>query len=602
MELKDQVQGVVIGLFGAYAGGYFADLTSQAETGNPVALVEGLVNLQTPLLGVNLSDDAAWVDTILGHLGVSSTSAAYTAAAAWANGELDAGASRAEVVLAAVTYLLGDSVEAQYASVATAFKADVAAGVVYSEGEGAEVLAIGDLREAAGNPATGTSFNLTAALAEISAANAALEAFLKGAGLDIDLDGKTDDTTEADIGTNLDNAITAIEAAGVAAAYEKDGDAAVNASLVTLAKAELAADLTAKKKVLTDLQKYFATNADLAQAITVYTNATAAETAATKTAAAAALSLSEAAAVFELREETPTVDSDYDLVDGLLDPTTGGVTVVTDLGGGDNKLILWDATAKAFVVNSLVKTAAVGKAADSAEAKFLAEANTLLAAFQADYNAQKALNAAGTAQNASETALGAFDAAVGAFDADDVPPETGLALGQAIATATTDIADAEKAITTLNDALADLDGALALVAELKALKADITAAEKVVTDAGYAVLDLTDGAFTGKNDVLVVGEIDKTTLDATFSSFDLQGTDLIFIGAGYTFNSGDVKTAGNNAALEVFLTEDALGNAQIVLEEVAFGSNAVTPEVVTITLTGVNVADLTVANGYVQMA
>jgi hypothetical protein len=425
---------------------------------------------------------------------------------------------------------------------------------------------------------------------------------LKGAGLDIDLDGKTDDTTEGDIGTNLDNAITAIETAGVSVNYDKTNAADVNKALVDLAVAQKAAALKTAQTALTNLQKYYASNTDLAQAITSYTTTTAAEAAAEKAADAAALALSEAVAVFEVRQETTSTDSVYAVVDGLLDPTTGSVLIDLDNDNAiDDVLIAWDGTAKAFAVSSVVKSAAIGKAADSAEVKLLNEANTLLTAFQADYNAQKALNAAATAQNNAETGLNAFDAAVAAYDADADTPETGLALGQAIVTATSDITTAQKAVETLSAALTKLDAANALATELKTLKADVTAAEKAVTDAGYTVLDLADIAFTGKNDVLVVGAIDKNTANATLSGFELQGDDFVFIGAGYTFNSGKLAD-GDNAVLEVFIQSDASGNAQIVLEETAFGSKALTPETVTITLTGVTAADLTVANGYVQLA
>ncbi len=83
-------------------------------------------------------------------------------------------------------------------------------------------------------------------------------------------------------------------------------------------------------------------------------------------------------------------------------------------------------------------------------------------------------------------------------------------------------------------------------------------------------------------------------------TLDLLGTDKIYIGSTYTV-AADIDE-GNNAVLEVFITEDGSGNAVISLEESVFGSNAATPEFVEITLTGIDMADVTITNGVVTVA
>lgn len=167
MTTKSEVQGVVIALFGAYAGGYLAELTAEADAGNLDAMTTRLTSVQGIILGEDLSSDAVFADTVLANFGVTSDNAAYAAASGYFAQELAAGASRAAVVNAAVMFLngiaAGTIVDSNYSAIAAAFAATVETGVLYSEGDGSVELSLVALQTAAGNAPVveGQTFTLT---------------------------------------------------------------------------------------------------------------------------------------------------------------------------------------------------------------------------------------------------------------------------------------------------------------------------------------------------------------------------------------------------------------------------------------------------------
>ena len=172
------------------------------------------------------------------------------------------------------------------------------------------------------------------------------------------------------------------------------------------------------------------------------------------------------------------------------------------------------------------------------------------------------------------------------------------ALTGALATAEAGVTTVETTIETLADAIADLTAASSLVTDMTALQAAITAAEDVFTDAGLTVpASIAAGInyATAGDDIFLA-----STADGSITNFGLLGIDKIYIGSTYTV-AADIDE-GNNSVLEVFITEDGSGNAVISLEESVFGSNAATPEFVAITLTGVDMADVTISNGFVTVA
>ena len=639
MELKDQVQGVVLGLFGAYAGGYLADLTSQAENGNPVELAAGLVSLQTPLLGVDLADDSVWVDTILGHLGVSSTSAAYTAAAAWANGELDAGASRANVIIAAVAYLLGDDVEAQYADVATAFKADVAAGVEWSEGDGKDVLGIADLRVEAGNPATGSSFNLTAALAAVDAAAADKKAFLDS--LDLDANGKLDTakapagdgvtqaaqetavgtaatTLETKVGTVLTTGYTGklvstvadgvLEAVGAVAydgaGYNAGASDAIQDSILATQKLIIAADLKDAQEDLTKATTQVAKVANLQSAIDAYNAAAATVVSTGKALAATTAALAGAELAFDTANSTGGGSDVANVVfSGALAYTasTGlftARTVTYDIQDDDgvNDQALFSIATDGTVTLDNTQTAITADEAASLKAAIEAQ----LAALKAD----------GDAKALADSRLGAIEIIDGSLTdgtttAAGVYNNDGTALqfdALAYNNAKDNVTAIEKLLTDLAAAEAKVTAARENTTELKSLNDAITAANKVLTDEGYnvvALADLSNVNATAKDDVFTLSAlktVDVAADAATINLFGFAGDDVI-VATGYTLGG----TTGNDSVLEVFVKQVG-ANTVLTFEESAFGSNAASVETFTVTLTGVAADDVTVANGYIQLA
>jgi len=612
--IASQVQELYVGYLGRAADQAGLDFWTNAITA-------GTSTIESVALGFTLSQEytskyeglsseelaAAIYENVLGR-------AADADGLAFWVGELEKGVQTPETLLAAMINSLGavdQKVIDNKVYVANAYTA--AAGADYKAEAGAKILEGVDGTAASVAKAIGTLPTSTATLTEgleaINAAETAAANFLKTAGLDIDKDGDTTDTTAGDIATNLASAVSSAKAAGLGGGYTAGGDAGVNASLVTLAKSEKAAALAAEQKDLSNLQKIYADNADLKQAVSVYLNTTAAEVAAQKNVSVAAAGLAGAEAVFEAKQVDATIDNDYALVNGAIDPTTGGVTYDNDDDGGtaEVSLISWESTKKAFVVDSGVVTAGTATGASDDAKALLADANDLLTAFTADYKAQVALNVAVTNQNNSETALAAFDGYVEANDKDGLTDDTGLGLAQAIASETQSVAGAQKNIEALDNALASLDKALALSSEYKALDEKVTAAEKAVTDAGFAlkVLDIGAEAASGDSDVFLFG---ASTINTTVTSFGLQGDDRIFFGEGFSLveladDQAVSQNVGSSSALEIFMEQDG-ANTVLWVEKQAFAgsSTTTTSDLVQITLTGVTAEDVAFDNGYLTVA
>lgn len=168
-----------------------------------------------------------------------------------------------------------------------------------------------------------------------------------------------------------------------------------------------------------------------------------------------------------------------------------------------------------------------------------------------------------------------------------------------------DIVAFDKAKAAFDKAEAAVTAARADGAELITLQKAVTDATKVLTDAGYAVDALADGDFvtaTAKGDIYTLGNLAAIGESATINDFGFVGDDLLYIGSDWTFNSGKIATAGDDAVLEVFAAQSG-ANVVLSFETAKFGSNAdAGAEVFTVTLTGVALADLNVSNGYVTVA
>jgi hypothetical protein len=191
------------------------------------------------------------------------------------------------------------------------------------------------------------------------------------------------------------------------------------------------------------------------------------------------------------------------------------------------------------------------------------------------------------------TAYNTFKALVDDFKADD--NANPLVKAQTDATAAVK-ADAD-AIAALSKAVAALDTANATAAQLAAVNGQLKAANDAFTshDLQLPVSLTGTQVATAGADIFVAGKTDASVLN-----FGLLGSDSLYIGSQYTLNTGKLST-GNNSVLEAFVAQ-AGTDTTIKLEKTVFGSNAATPEVVTITLTGVDATKVHLTNGIITVA
>lgn len=182
--------------------------------------------------------------------------------------------------------------------------------------------------------------------------------------------------------------------------------------------------------------------------------------------------------------------------------------------------------------------------------------------------------------------------------------------------------NATTALTTLttnsadfNTAVASLNTATTALAQEAGYTASVDAAAQLFTNAGYHYTNIEADLGAGATASTVISEVASTDSDvfvagahsATIQLFGLQGKDVISVGTGYVANTGKLTT-GNDAAKEVFIHAAANGtDAEIQIEAHAFSSHvasAAAPELVTITLTGVNAANLhfDAATGIISLA
>lgn len=154
-----QAQGLVLALFGASAGGH---LTGLAAASNLNTLAGDLSTSAGLILGKDLSSNTAFRDHVTANLKLSGD--ALTAANAWLDGQLNAGAARGDIIATAVTFLstLTDTTSPFYAS-AQAFQTTVTAAVAWSTGAGATQFGVSALRAQQGNVdvVAGSTFTLT---------------------------------------------------------------------------------------------------------------------------------------------------------------------------------------------------------------------------------------------------------------------------------------------------------------------------------------------------------------------------------------------------------------------------------------------------------
>jgi hypothetical protein len=623
MTVKSEVQGVVQALFGAYAGGYLAELTAEATANGIGAVAARLASVQGIILGKDLSSNATFVDTILSNLGVTSTNAAYTAAADWANGELTKGASRADIVSSAVAFLdgiaAGTIVDSKYTAIATAYAAKVAAGVTFSESAaGSKVLSVNDLQQASG---ISEAFNLTIALDKLKSADKAVADYIDAWGLKQTPVVAAADSIAGDVYTKLATAEAAVEIKAVPAilgiagatqaaldattetagfATYKTSDNAENLAL-TIAQAEIATKKIALDGALaaavTSLADFDGSQALVDTWIAKATAATAAATAAT---AAGVVTASKAAAAdIALDTAFDSATSNHTFV---VTQAQGSVTFSTTTVGG-TAFKSYEGTYNALT-NAWTFTEDDGVNPPTTLTAAQVTANTNLQKLLANADSKAVLDAAAAeaeAVAASDVAAAAQSTALDAVTAAHQSLTNGNDLAgaaDAYRDAKKDLTDHATAKTAFEKAVSDQTAARADAAELAALEKAAAAAKDAIGEAGWDINDQDPG---NSQDLFVFAKANITPL----SNFTSE--DLVFMGTAYTLsNLPAAKVPGTHAigsatALEIFWD---VANEKLFVEKAAFSGDASGPgNFYEITLTGVAAdAALTYINGYIALA
>jgi len=225
------------------------------------------------------------------------------------------------------------------------------------------------------------------------------------------------------------------------------------------------------------------------------------------------------------------------------------------------------------------------------------------------------------ASTASFKATAAADVAKNAAIAAEATAKTNVDAGANTSTYSADLkasTDAAALVTAATKADANQTSANAIDTAQKAEEAKVAAATKAITDfnsanAGKsAILDQTKIAAAApdavKDTFFFASKVDGT--DYTFASKAFAAGDSIVLGSDYTYNSGALST-GNNNAKEFFLVKSDAG-VQVVVESTVVGSTNTatatngavttvgTDTTTVITLTGVTLDHVAVANGVVS--
>lgn len=459
----------------------------------------------------------------------------------------------------------------------------------------------------------GGSSELTAALEGLQSANADKAEFLK-----------TADKTEAEIGTDVTTADGLVAAftydkAGVATVVYAPGDSdGVKAAKVKDAQDQQAKNLADEQKVLDAAKAEVAKVAGLTSAIDLYNVRTEAQKATAATLTTAVAEQAAAVAAYDsLNTTTITVAADG-TVGGLIElnaagrlALVSGVTETTNAGVG---ALL--AAAQANVDADAANDAALA-AIDSAKVAILYLdytagakdamaaafnppvtgdeniANLTQAAVQAEINKQKAATPGSEA--ALQTAKDTFEGA--AF--------TTAATTQALIDAQTDVVSAEKAISDLADLLSDLAEAKELAGDLKGYNDAIVAAEKAFEDLGVEVPVSIAGTVVGtaENDVFLAGDADGSIVN-----FNAQGEDSIFFGTDFAglvlldATQSITDRLGDASDLEIFVKQQGADVVLYVEQETFAGNGSTDADIVEIILSGVSAQDLVLADGFLTVA
>ena len=499
----------------------------------------------------------------------------------------------------------------------------------------------------------GIPFTLNTGLANLDVANKAIVDFLANAEIDLDDDGEADENvTAGNIASNVIKAQGDVTTLVADPSYAGAADS-VKAAIVAQKLVDLQKTLETEQSALTTAVTAMNAKAGLGNAVAASTSAAEASKLAAADLVLADNALAGAKAVVQLNElirvngngsvDLMKLDEDEELVldkplavlkDGDIVLATGvtatqaatfnGLTAYITAANAqpDAAVAAQDAEDAALLAQARVEVidlsaasavATTGNLAVLANAfvggpvtpaaagkptadEVAAQLNGLkLLAVDAREKANADLGNAGlqTAANTAEGKVETFRTAVEKFNTDNV-----TTLATAVTTAEGKVEVAQGNFDDMTDAVAALEDAQALAAELKSLDAAVTAAKKEFTDNKFkapAEVGSLSNFGTSGNDIFVA----KTGVAAaTITSFGLQGDDVLYVGSGYTYNSGKLAD-GNDSVLEVFFTQKG-SSTVVTIETKAYGSDSGV-DVQTITLTGVDATDLTFANGIISM-
>ena len=476
----------------------------------------------------------------------------------------------------------------------------------------------------------GVPFTLANGLAALNAADEAIEEFLAGAEVDLDGDDEIDeDITQDDIATNLDNAYEALEDNIDDPRFADETNAGIRAAIIA-AQVEANADaLEAADEALVEANEAVADVRGLGNAIAAYTSATEAAEEADDAVGTASISLGSAlgglqaantAAQFQITgegdervisalvdtdddEETAAerttiatiVDGEWAFADGYKASDYTGLAAVITAGNAllDAEADAAEAAEAAMFAQleveirdqSEVKTGEVGLE----DITFTSGKVTVGENGPTIANIRDELSALRSVEN-GEDAVQDFLDDVNAFLRDN-----DTLLADEVESQQAAVEAAQEKIDDLTAAQENLAAAQALVDELEALNEARDAAIADFEANDYTEPMPVDGSHFGTtaSDIFVVG-----TADGTITSFGRSGEDVLYIGSGYTLNTGALTT-GNNAVLEVFFVQQG-NNTIVTIETETFGSNSAEAEI-KITLTGVDAEDLTFENGIITL-
>jgi hypothetical protein len=499
--------------------------------------------------------------------------------------------------------------------------------------------------------AAGTPFTVAGALASLDAAQTAIDKFVAS----VDVDGDTDtDTTVADIGTAYSTAKHNVALkldTSVQSLFEATTTTeAVRDALVSAQQATLSADLAAKQTLLANTNTAISKVAGLSGAVSTLAAAKTAESTANKALVAANADVAAKQASFQVNnagtlKSVADADGNVTLVLDYTDTTKTDATVATVAASGKVTVVsgldttkyagLTDVVASInaqVAANAAVNTAHKTTLAAQAEVNHLdvdattkvgggteTEASLLASVTKSinDYatahkDTVKAVAVGSTATEGEITTalavMQANDAKFGtteyeSFDALVSTYRTAAASNPLASTLTSQtdlVKNATTAISDLTKLVTKMDAAQANVDTLAGLTATLKASSDVLEAKGYHVNDTTIG--TAAADIFTVDSL-KAGDSTTIALFNLQGTDSVFVGSGYKLVQGEVgDVKGDNAALEVFVSANDSGDAVLQIETSAFGSSASTPEIITVTLTGVDATALHLSNGIISTA